>query len=555
MWTSKDIRSVYTNAGAVMNVEGNLEQVHPATLCSDKPQLTFGRIYLLKLDHYDPYPHQDVFCTSAADQASIAVKHGATAIILITTDRESRTAEELSQLAQPLERPVLAVREVSEEDKLLTILNSRESVYVRISPIALAPATQPIPLSYYSSQEKITYIGIAVIFSLILVLLAVAAGVILKLRNIRRKIQIQTRDRLLANFKTYKYKETDRRSKFSSVDIDSPSSCAICLERYSIGEDMRMLPCSHEYHRKCIDKWLAEHSTCPCCCGDINELLAKARRSCHSRNIDRYGNYRSSGTCCSHLCSRTTSDYPLSTHSNTNREQDSVVYTFSNMHELLLPKEHKLCASQQQEYLLHRLYEIKRQRPPSTTVSDTTEKLSTRLSVMSSSYDSTLDIDSSLPCENNFIGDSCQGGVPCRSDAFSSCDLEIGDVKCNAVRHFQSSKSTFPSVETVSMSPRVSEFDSGSSCKGGQILTCSCKRRHKMRTVRFREPESEVLSSTEDDMYSCACEPCRACMLRRSLAERDKGTSAKWSDSVSSISNNASENPSWNIQGEETITV
>ena len=32
MWTSKDIRSVYTNAGAVMNVEGNLEQVGSLSL-------------------------------------------------------------------------------------------------------------------------------------------------------------------------------------------------------------------------------------------------------------------------------------------------------------------------------------------------------------------------------------------------------------------------------------------------------------------------------------------------------------------------------------------
>lgn len=39
-------------------------------------------------------------------------------------------------------------------------------------------------------QEKITYIGIAVIFGLIIVLVVVAIGVIIKLRSMRRRIQV-----------------------------------------------------------------------------------------------------------------------------------------------------------------------------------------------------------------------------------------------------------------------------------------------------------------------------------------------------------------------------
>lgn len=42
---------------------------------------------------------------------------------------------QLAQIAQPLERPVIVVREVGEEDKLLAIVSSRESVYMRISPL------------------------------------------------------------------------------------------------------------------------------------------------------------------------------------------------------------------------------------------------------------------------------------------------------------------------------------------------------------------------------------------------------------------------------------
>ncbi|EKX37339.1 hypothetical protein GUITHDRAFT_97280, partial [Guillardia theta CCMP2712] len=42
--------------------------------------------------------------------------------------------------------------------------------------------------------------------------------------------------------------------------------CYICLEEYVEEEVLRKLPCNHEFHSKCIDRWLLEvHRTCPCC--------------------------------------------------------------------------------------------------------------------------------------------------------------------------------------------------------------------------------------------------------------------------------------------------
>ena len=46
---------------------------------------------------------------------------------------------------------------------------------------------------------------------------------------------------------------------------EPPSCCSICLEDVSAGALMRMLPCTHRFHRDCIDPWLKNRATCPIC--------------------------------------------------------------------------------------------------------------------------------------------------------------------------------------------------------------------------------------------------------------------------------------------------
>ncbi|KAL4423523.1 hypothetical protein ABPG77_006546 [Micractinium sp. CCAP 211/92] len=48
-------------------------------------------------------------------------------------------------------------------------------------------------------------------------------------------------------------------------------TCAICLESYSHGEKLRVLPCQHRYHSECVDTWLANrHPICPVCKADAH---------------------------------------------------------------------------------------------------------------------------------------------------------------------------------------------------------------------------------------------------------------------------------------------
>ncbi|KAJ5172526.1 Zinc finger RING-type [Penicillium capsulatum] len=48
-------------------------------------------------------------------------------------------------------------------------------------------------------------------------------------------------------------------------------SCPICTDDFVKGQDMRVLPCNHQFHPECIDPWLVNVSgTCPLCRIDLN---------------------------------------------------------------------------------------------------------------------------------------------------------------------------------------------------------------------------------------------------------------------------------------------
>lgn len=71
-------------------------------------------------------------------------------------------------------------------------------------------------------------------------------------------------------------KKSKRPASVASVaiKIDTPvnNMCVICLEAFKMGDEVRELPCHHEYHTMCIDPWLTSKSCeCPLCKFDCSD--------------------------------------------------------------------------------------------------------------------------------------------------------------------------------------------------------------------------------------------------------------------------------------------
>ncbi|NWI64166.1 RN215 protein, partial [Todus mexicanus] len=67
--------------------------------------------------------------------------------------------------------------------------------------------------------------------------------------------------RQLSALKTRRY-HPGKVLQSRACEIDS---CAVCLDQFHKSQWLRVLPCSHEFHRDCVDPWLLLQQTCPLC--------------------------------------------------------------------------------------------------------------------------------------------------------------------------------------------------------------------------------------------------------------------------------------------------
>ncbi|KAF7717328.1 Uncharacterized protein PECH_002022 [Penicillium ucsense] len=64
-------------------------------------------------------------------------------------------------------------------------------------------------------------------------------------------------------------------------------SCPICTDDFVVGQDLRVLPCNHQFHPECIDPWLVNVSgTCPLCRIDLNPPKPEENAESGAENAD-----------------------------------------------------------------------------------------------------------------------------------------------------------------------------------------------------------------------------------------------------------------------------
>ncbi|KAL6238662.1 hypothetical protein BDW75DRAFT_246757 [Aspergillus navahoensis] len=74
--------------------------------------------------------------------------------------------------------------------------------------------------------------------------------------------------------------DTEQR-RTGTTETETPTehpnfSCPICTDDFVKGQDLRVLPCNHQFHPECIDPWLVNVSgTCPLCRIDLNPPQAE----------------------------------------------------------------------------------------------------------------------------------------------------------------------------------------------------------------------------------------------------------------------------------------
>uniref|UniRef100_A0A8D2IRU0 E3 ubiquitin-protein ligase ZNRF3 n=1 Tax=Varanus komodoensis TaxID=61221 RepID=A0A8D2IRU0_VARKO len=255
----------FSRAGATLSAEGEIVQMHPLGLCNSNDEedlYEYGWVGVVKLEQPDLEPKP---CLTVLGKAKRAVQRGATAVIFDVSENPDAIDQLNQGLEDPLKRPVVYVKG-ADAVKLMNIVNKQKVARARIQH-----RPPPQPTEYFD-------MGIFLAFFVVVSLVCLILLVKIKLKqrrsqNSMNRLAVQA----LEKMETRKFKSKLKSScegSCSALDTlgsSSTSDCAICLEKYIDGEELRVIPCTHRFHRRCVDPWLLQHHTCPHCRHNIIE--------------------------------------------------------------------------------------------------------------------------------------------------------------------------------------------------------------------------------------------------------------------------------------------
>uniref|UniRef100_H3B9B5 RING-type E3 ubiquitin transferase n=1 Tax=Latimeria chalumnae TaxID=7897 RepID=H3B9B5_LATCH len=211
-------------------------------------------------------------------QAKLAVQRGAMAVIFDITD-DASAADQLFGNSD-LPRPVVLIRG-KDAELLMDVVNKNREAKVRIE-------VKETPADWWPGYDM--GISITLVIAVLVIVLLIAVRSRCRHNRTQDSLQQQT-IRAISRLEIRKYKsrcKTGGHIHHSGQDSGSSCSsapvCAICLEEFIEGQDLRIITCFHEFHKECVDPWLLQHRTCPLCMHNIIEGDAIPRHLSHSRS-------------------------------------------------------------------------------------------------------------------------------------------------------------------------------------------------------------------------------------------------------------------------------
>ncbi|NXX99578.1 RNF43 ligase, partial [Centropus bengalensis] len=231
-------------------------QSHPLSLCntSEDEHTESGFITIVKLEQPDRDPNP---CLSLANKAKLAGERGARAILFDITDDESAA----DQLRKPrgLSQPVVLIRG-HDAELLMGVVNKNREAHVKIE--VKEPPAWP---------DYDVWILLTVVSTVVIIILIFFVRTKCHLNRTQQDSLQQQTMQAIGQLATRTYQARSRQvSRWDSASsCSSAPVCAICLEEFSEGQELRIISCSHEFHRDCVDPWLQQHHTCPLCMFNI----------------------------------------------------------------------------------------------------------------------------------------------------------------------------------------------------------------------------------------------------------------------------------------------
>ncbi|KAJ7997378.1 hypothetical protein DPEC_G00228360 [Dallia pectoralis] len=251
---------------------------HPLSLCntSEDERQESKFITIVKLESPERKVPQ---CLPLLDKARLALERGAQAVIFDVTDDD--TAEFQLRLSESLPRPVVLVRAENAE-MLMGLVNRNEEAKIHID--------------IKGEDTKGSHYEVGILLTIVLAFLAIILIIAFRYRCKSNRtwdsVHQQTM-RAISRLETRTYNsqgcggsQHNRGAWGSNTSSNSTPTCAICLEEFLDGQELRIISCGHEFHRECVDPWLLQHRTCPLCMHNIMgvDLSRPSQRSRTQQN-------------------------------------------------------------------------------------------------------------------------------------------------------------------------------------------------------------------------------------------------------------------------------